>query len=78
MASTVTPRAGTLRARITELLQQHPDGLTASEIATKLDADLFVVRPRISEMKKAGALKEAGAARTADGSKRASKALVLL
>lgn len=36
------------------VLTNHPEGLTADEIATKLGREPYVVRPRLTELKSAG------------------------
>lgn len=62
-AEKVAPGAASLRARVLKCLLEHPDGLTADEIATAIGRSPLGVRPRLSELLRLDAIKESGARR---------------
>ena len=49
-----------LRARALELLAATPSGLTADEIAAKLEETVLAIRPRVSELFHAGLIEKSG------------------
>lgn len=49
-ATAMTDRAGTLRALALQVLEDHPDGLTADECAQKMGQSILAVRPRLTEL----------------------------
>ena len=53
-AGQVQAKAATLRAAALEILKGAPDGLTADEVATRLQASVLAIRPRISELNRMG------------------------
>jgi predicted ArsR family transcriptional regulator len=53
-------RSERLRARVLEVLASTPSGLTADEIAAKLDESVLAVRPRVSELFHAGLIEKTG------------------
>lgn len=56
-------RRHTLIDSIETTLRSNPYGLTADEIATKLNESPFAIRPRITEMKQAGTVTDSGVRR---------------
>lgn len=61
------PRADNLRERVMAELAAAPAGLTADEIAARLQATVLAVRPRVTELKEQGRIE-----RTTDRRKNAS------
>jgi len=59
-AARASARSERLRARAIEVLALTPSGLTADEIAAKLDESVLAVRPRVSELFHAGAIEKTG------------------
>ena len=59
-ARTNVGRTERLRALVLEVLAAAPDGLTADEIAAKLDASVLAVRPRVSELFHAARIEKTG------------------
>jgi predicted ArsR family transcriptional regulator len=59
-ARTNIARTERLRRMVLEILNAEPDGLTADEIAAKLDASVLAVRPRVSELFHAGRIEKTG------------------
>ena len=55
-AQTISGSAALIRTRCLDVLRQHPDGLTADEVAARLGASVLTVRPRISELKRLGSI----------------------
>jgi predicted transcriptional regulator len=49
-----------LRALVLEALVAAPSGLTADEIAAKLEESVLAVRPRVSELFHAGVIEKTG------------------
>jgi hypothetical protein len=84
----MTETALSARERIKALLRETPTGLTVDQMVAKLfpsetnpehiEAALLAIRPRVSEMKRAGILRETGATVKAEGKRRGSKVLVLV
>ena len=59
-ARTNVGRTERLRALVLAVLAAAPDGLTADEIAAKLDASVLAVRPRVSELFRAARIEKTG------------------
>lgn len=59
-ADTVAQRAPSLRDRCLQLIKASPAGLTADECAEKLGETAFTIRPRISELKRLGQIRDSG------------------
>jgi FaeA-like protein len=59
MGSTANKR----RAAVLAQLAQYPAGATADEIAKDLNLSVLSVRPRVSELKRTGKIKQTGARR---------------
>jgi hypothetical protein len=59
-ARRIAPTAAGLRGRVLRYLQQHSAGLTADEIAHGLELSVLTIRPRVSELRAAGAIVETG------------------
>jgi hypothetical protein len=59
-ARTNVGRTERLRTLVLEVLAAAPDGLTADEIAAKLDASVLAVRPRVSELFHAARIEKTG------------------
>jgi len=70
-ARTNVARTERLRALVLEVLAAAPAGLTADEIAAKLDASVLAVRPRVSELFHAGQIVKTGERRTNESGLRA-------
>jgi hypothetical protein len=70
-ARTNVARTERLRALVLEVLAAAPSGLTADEIAAKLDASVLAVRPRVSELFHAGQIAKTGERRTNESGLRA-------
>lgn len=65
-AERMTLVAGTMRARVLDWLRQHPDGMTADELAHALNISPFTVRPRLSELRRNHLIEDTGERRTHD------------
>jgi len=76
MANEKTPRQGTMRDKILSMLNASPAGLTGDEIAALIAEKPLAIRPRLTEMKKAGLLIENGETRKS-ASGRSAKVLVV-
>ncbi len=55
--------AAKLRASVLARIRECPGGATADEIAAHLELSVLSVRPRVSELKRAGKIKQTGARR---------------
>lgn len=55
---------------VMEALRDHPEGLTADELATFLRREPYVVRPRLTELKSAGLVVTVGRRASARTGKR--------
>lgn len=49
-AQHVKPDASILRTKVLGVLVAHPSGLTADEVAARLDESILSIRPRVSEL----------------------------
>ena len=54
-----------IAGHIVRLLRGNPEGLTADEIAERLGVSFLSVRPRVSELKRAGFIQDSGKRRKA-------------
>jgi predicted transcriptional regulator len=59
-AARTSVRMERLRALVLEALVAAPSGLTADEIAAKLEESVLAVRPRVSELFHAGVIEKTG------------------
>jgi hypothetical protein len=59
-ARAIARTAAGLRGRVLRHLQQYSAGLTADEIARGLELSILTIRPRVSELRAAGAIRETG------------------
>ena len=59
-ATAVTGSASRLRAQVLLLIEQHPGGMSADEIAATLNRSVLSVRPRVSELHLRGAIEQTG------------------
>jgi transposase len=62
-AERIKESAATLRRRALDVLKATPAGLTADEIASRLNVSILSIRPRISELGKSGSARKSGARR---------------
>lgn len=62
-AKAIAPRAKKLHGPILERLRQFPGGLTPDEIAEHLNVSILSVRPRCSELLRAGEVRKSGSRR---------------
>lgn len=67
-----TSRAATLHRRVADELASHPKGLTADECAGLLKESPLAVRPRFSELVKAGKAEDTGERRVNASGKQAA------
>ena len=61
-AEAVTPRAPTLRSKVLQVL--NTTDLTADECADKIGESVLSIRPRLSELRRAGFIEETGERRS--------------
>ena len=62
-AKIVTVPAANLRDRVLECAKAAADGLTADDIAQRLNCSILSVRPRVAELHRAGQIEQTGARR---------------
>jgi predicted ArsR family transcriptional regulator len=62
-AEAVGATASRMRAAVLAQFAQYPGGATADEIAKDLNLSVLSVRPRVSELKRMGKIKQTGARR---------------
>ena len=62
-ADAIAERAPQLRGRALAVLERS-NGLTADEVAGKLGLSILSIRPRITELARAGKVRDSGARRT--------------
>src|SRR5258708_8177413 len=60
-AHAVAPTARTLREKVRNVIASSPAGLTADEVAAKLNRSILSVRPRGSELHRNGHIQQTGA-----------------
>jgi predicted ArsR family transcriptional regulator len=70
-ARAIEPQAGRLRELVLREIAKHPEGATADEVADYLKIDRLSVRPRCTELLKAGYIDDAGKRRQNQSGKRA-------
>ena len=57
-AEQIAPRAPTLRAQVLSIYRAAwPAGLTADEVAAKMDRSILSIRPRVTELRRTGDLR---------------------
>lgn len=71
-ATAFAPVAKTLRDKVLQAIVAAPAGLTADEIAIKLNKSPFSVRPRVSELRRLGEIRPADSRGTNDSGMSAS------
>lgn len=59
-AEHVAPDAARLRRLVLDCIAAAPAGLTADEVAERLGLSVLSARPRVTELNKMGAIKDAG------------------
>jgi hypothetical protein len=62
-AEAVSGTASKMRAAVLAQFARYPGGATADEVAKDLDLSVLSVRPRVSELKRLGAIKQTGGRR---------------
>lgn len=62
-AEDAKPKSAFLRAKVLGALMAHPAGLTADEVATRLDEHILSIRPRVSELHVSRAIYDTGVRR---------------
>lgn len=62
-AKSISGTANKMRAAVLAKLAQYPAGATADEVAKDLNLSVLSVRPRVSELKRTGKIKQTGARR---------------
>ena len=55
--------ASTLRREVLRVLYRWPEGLTADEVATVMRRDPLAIRPRVTELKRLGCVRDSGVRR---------------
>jgi hypothetical protein len=66
-AKTITSKASVLRERVlAEIAAAGPSGLTADQVGARLGEDWRAVRPRVSELRRAGKVAPTGERRAND------------
>jgi hypothetical protein len=60
-AKAIASVAATLRNQVRDAIANAPGGLTADEVAHKLNRSILSVRPRVSELRRLGEIKQSGA-----------------
>jgi hypothetical protein len=67
-AKIIAAHAKTLRSRVLREIASMPSGLSADEVAARLKASILAVRPRVSELHRAGEIRKSeGRAKNASG-----------
>jgi predicted ArsR family transcriptional regulator len=57
-AKAISGKAARMRAAVLAKIAQHPAGATADEIAHDLGLSVLSVRPRVSELKRSGEIRQ--------------------
>lgn len=52
--------AATLRRQVVAVMARWPEGLTADEVAAVLGRDRLAIRPRLTELKRLGLIRDTG------------------
>jgi hypothetical protein len=58
-AEAITGLASTLRDLVRQTIARHPGGITADDVAFKLNRSILSVRPRVSELRRLGDIRQA-------------------
>ena len=58
-AQAIAGVAGTLRDQVREVIANCPNGITADDVAFKLNRSILSVRPRVSELRRLGDIRQA-------------------
>ena len=56
----IAPHAVNVRQRVRGVIEVHPAGITADEIAVALELSILTVRPRVSELRRNGKIEPTG------------------
>jgi hypothetical protein len=75
-AEHIGTRAATLREAVLLVLRRHPDGLTADEVAGLLRKTVLGIRPRLTELKRMGRVRDSGLRRENRSGRRAAVMIV--
>lgn len=59
-AEAMAGSAAILRAQVLAVLRRWPEGLTADEVAAVMGRDRLAVRPRVTELKRLGQVRDTG------------------
>jgi hypothetical protein len=59
-ATAISGTAKTLRDQVLHTIAASPHGLTADEVANKLNKSILSVRPRVSELRRQGEIRQTG------------------
>lgn len=59
-ANAIAGVAGTLRDQVREVIAGSPAGITADDVAHKLNRSILSVRPRVSELRRLGEIRHSG------------------
>jgi hypothetical protein len=59
-ADAITGTAAHIRAQVLAVVKASPAGISADEIAKTLNRSILSVRPRVSELKRQGLIRETG------------------
>lgn len=71
-AAAVAPKLGRLQRKAHEAIREAGEsGLTADELAARLDMDRWSIQPRTSELKRKGFIRDSGRRRTNTSGKKA-------
>lgn len=57
-ARVIAGTAKNLRAKVLQAIVDAPNGLTADEVATRLNKSILSVRPRVSELRRTGEIRQ--------------------
>jgi hypothetical protein len=60
-ATAIAPIAGNLRDQVREVIANSPSGITADGVARELGRSILSVRPRVSELRRLGEIRQSGA-----------------
>jgi hypothetical protein len=59
VATAISSTAKTLRDQVREVIAMSPSGVTADDVAFKLNRSILSVRPRVSELRRLGDIRQA-------------------
>ena len=60
-ATAIATIAATLRDQVRQVIADSPSGITADDVAHRLNRSVLSVRPRVSESRRLGEFKQSGA-----------------